>query len=159
MQSLPQDDSTAGVENTSSSADRAADTSAGSGGDEADDREDADDSDVHAPDDRRADDDVRVTAGGGGHPDQERRRDDPVNVMEALPGLDSRNENDYIVIDFDEDDPTRFVWRVHAGNHYLTHRSKGSYSRRPSAVNAATREHPGVRVVDRTKPQRPSIPR
>ena len=70
------------------------------------------------------------------------------------------NARDYIVLHRDRDDPSRFVWLVYAGTHYLTHRSKGTYSRKASALHAATREHPDIeRIVDRTKPNRPSIPR
>lgn len=72
------------------------------------------------------------------------------------------NARDYIVLHLDRDDPTRFVWMVFAGNHFQTHRSRGSYSRKSSAKKAARREHPHIeRIVDRTRPDRgyPSIPR
>lgn len=75
------------------------------------------------------------------------------------PSPDDPNERDYIVIDRDEEDSTRFVWRVYAGNHYLTHRSNGSYSRKADAIKAARREHPETEdLIDKTKRRYP-IPR
>lgn len=79
--------------------------------------------------------------------------------MELAAGVEDPNRNDYIVIDWDKDEPEKWRWLVYAGNNQITHKSKVAYTRRWSARRAAARENPGVRVIDRTKPNRPSIPR